>query len=122
MKQNDDLSMEVAKVTNGNRKSGIDVIGDAPWGTHFCQFYQTREDLIDILVPYFKAGLENNEFCLWVTSEPLDEKEAEKAIRKAVPDFDLYLKRGQIEILPHDEWYLKDGIFDLRGVLDAWVD
>jgi hypothetical protein len=45
-----------------NRISGIDIIGDIPWGTHFCQFYQTREDLIDILVPHFKAGLENNDF------------------------------------------------------------
>jgi light-regulated signal transduction histidine kinase (bacteriophytochrome) len=43
------------------RNSGIDFIGDVPWRTHFCQFYQTKEDLMDILVPYFKAGLENNE-------------------------------------------------------------
>lgn len=50
------------------RRSGIDIIGDVSWGTHFCQFYQTREDLIEILIPYFKAGLENNEFCMWITS------------------------------------------------------
>ncbi|MHC4363643.1 MAG: MEDS domain-containing protein, partial [Planctomycetota bacterium] len=43
------------------RNSGIKVIGDVPWGTHLCQFYKTKEDLIDILVPYFKAGLQNNE-------------------------------------------------------------
>jgi hypothetical protein len=53
------------------RKSGIDIIGDLPWGAHFCQFYQTKEDLMDILVPYFKAGLENNEFCLWFTLYPV---------------------------------------------------
>jgi uncharacterized DUF497 family protein len=29
------------------RKTGIDVIGDVPWGTHFCLFYQTKKDLID---------------------------------------------------------------------------
>ena len=29
------------------RKSGIDIIGDMPWGTHFCQFYQTKEDLLE---------------------------------------------------------------------------
>src|SRR3990170_8286456 len=104
------------------RKTGIPVIGDAPWGTHFCQFYQTKEDLIHVLVPYFKAGLENNEFCLWVTSEPLHEKEAEEAMRKAVPDFDLYLKRGQIEIVPHTEWYLKDGVFNLQRILNAWIN
>jgi hypothetical protein len=43
---------------------GIDIIGDMPWGTHFCQFYQTKEDLMDIFIPYFKAGLENNELCI----------------------------------------------------------
>jgi len=44
------------------RTSGIDIIGDVPWGTHFCQFYQTKEDLMNILVPYFKAGLEITSF------------------------------------------------------------
>lgn len=52
------------------RPTGISGIGDIPWGTHFCQFYEDRQDLIDTLVPYIKAGLENNEFCLWVASEP----------------------------------------------------
>ena len=54
------------------RKSatGIDAIDKTPWGTHVCQFYQTRGDLIDILVPYFKGGLEDNELCLLLTSEP----------------------------------------------------
>jgi PAS domain S-box-containing protein len=104
------------------RKTGIDVIGDVPWATHFCQFYQTKEDLLDILVPYFKAGLENNEFCMWITAEPLNEEEAKAGMVKAMPDFPRYLAKGQIQILPHDEWYLKDGIFDLQRVLDGWVD
>jgi signal transduction histidine kinase len=103
-------------------KTGIDVIGDVPWGTHFCQFYQTRQDLLDILVPYFKAGLENNEFCMWVTAEPLNEGEARAEMAKAMPDFAEYLARGQIEILPHDKWNLKEGVFDGQRVLGGWVD
>jgi len=106
----------------GLLKTGIDVIGDVSWGTHFCQFYQTKQDLLDILVPYFKAGLGNNEFCMWVTAEPLNEGEARAAIAKAIPDFAQYQARGQIEILPHDKWYLKDGVFDLQRVLNGWVD
>lgn len=106
----------------GIRKSGLDVIGDVPWGAHFCQFYQTKEDLLDILVPYFKTGLENNEYCMWVTAQPLSEKEAKKAMRKAVTNFDRYLKSGQIEIVPHTEWHLKDGAFNLQRVLNAWID
>ena len=89
------------------RKSGIELIGDVPWGTHFCQFYQTKENLIDILVPYFKAGLENNEFCMWVTSQPLTVKEAEESLKNAVPYADTYLKTGQIEIVSYTDWYTK---------------
>lgn len=64
------------------RKTGIDIIGDVRWGTHFCQFYQTKEDLTDILVPYFKTGLESNEFCMWITSKPVTVEEAKGAIKK----------------------------------------
>jgi hypothetical protein len=84
---------------NEQRKTGIAIIGDVPWGTHICQFYQTKDDLLDILVPYFKAGLENNEFCMWGTSEPLSVDEATRALQVAVPELDTYLETGQIEIL-----------------------
>ncbi|HEY5074748.1 MAG TPA: MEDS domain-containing protein, partial [Pyrinomonadaceae bacterium] len=86
------------------RKTGIGVIGDMPWGTHFCYFYETREDLLHTLIPYFKAGLENNEFCLWIVSksELLTVAEAKDALRQAVPNLDRYLAQGSIEILNHD--------------------
>jgi len=103
------------------RNSGIDLIGGIPWGTHFCQFYKTKHDLIDILVPYFEAGLESNEFCMWITSEPLVVAEAQEAMRGAVANFDEYLRRGQIEIIPYNEWYLLEGMFDDDRVLTGWV-
>ena len=103
-----------------DRQTGIEVVGAVPWGMHLCLFYETGQELLDILVPYFKTGLENNEFCIWVTSEPLKEKEVKGAMRKAVPDFAQYLKRGQIEIVPHAEWYLEDGAFNGERVLNAW--
>ena len=109
--------------TNKNmRHSGIDIIDDVPWGTHFCHFYHTREDLIDILVPYFKKGLESNEFCMWVTSQPLGVEEAKEALRKAASDIDIYLENGQLEILPYYHWYVKDGTFDSDRVLNGWVE
>jgi signal transduction histidine kinase len=103
------------------RETGIDVLGSVLWGTHVCLFYRTKQDLINILVPYFKAGLENNEFCMWITSDPLGPTQAKNAIRKAMPDFHKYLKKGQIEILPHDQWYLDKGIFDKERVMKDWM-
>src|SRR5580704_16724476 len=104
------------------RKSGIDVVGDLPWGTHICHFYETQADLLDILIPFFKTGLENNEFCLWIVFDPLPKEEATAALRQAVPDLDRGLKAGDIEILSHSEWYLKDGGFDLQRTIRGWKE
>jgi len=104
-----------------NRETGIKIIGAVPWGTHLCQFYQTKNDLIDILVPYFKAGLENNEFCMWIASEPLKVKEAKNSLKKAVRNLDTYIKKGQIEILDSSQWYTKSGRFNADEVLAGWL-
>jgi signal transduction histidine kinase len=103
------------------RKSGIDVVGEVPWGTHLCQFYTTKNDLLDLLVPYFKAGLESNEFCMWVTSEPLAVEEAEEALRRAVPDLDKRLEYGQMMIVPYTDWYMRDYYFDRQRVFNDWI-
>jgi PAS domain S-box-containing protein len=104
------------------RGFGIDLVGAVPWGTHLCQFYESKEDLIDILVPYFAEGLRSNEFCMWVTSPPLEVAEAAEALRKAVPDLDDYLGKGQIEIISYNDWYMLGGKFDSNRVLQGWVE
>ena len=78
--------------------------------------------MTDILLPYFEAGLKNNEFCLWVTSTPLDADEARALMAEAVPGFDAYLERGQIEFIQYTEWYKIDGVFDPGRVINGWVE
>jgi signal transduction histidine kinase/CheY-like chemotaxis protein/PAS domain-containing protein len=86
------------------RKSGVPLIGDLPWGTHFCQFYDTQSDLLEVLLPYFKAGLANNEYCIWVASEPFTPEEAKETLRKRLRHFEEYAHKGQIEIVPYHRW------------------
>jgi PAS domain S-box-containing protein len=104
------------------RASGIDIIGDIPWGAHFCQFYQTKEDLMDILIPYFKVGLENNEFCVWIISQYVDVREATEALKKDIPNFDDYLEKGQVEFIRYTDWCLKSNVFDLDKIINSWVE
>jgi len=107
------------------RKTGISVVGDLPWGAHFCTFYETKQDLLDILIPYFKTGLENNEFCLWIVSnsELITSEEAKAALGHAVPRLDQYLSKGRIEIVPHDQWwFLKSRTFDLHRVVHQFKE
>ena len=104
------------------RKTGISVVGEMPWGTHFCHFYETKQDLLDTLVPYFKAGLESNEFCVWVVPDAdfLSVEAAKAALAQAVPDLDRYLSAGNIEILNGLGWYLEENVFNLERVTSAW--
>jgi hypothetical protein len=104
------------------RNSGIALVGELPWGSHFCQFYQTKQDLLDILIPYFRAGLESNELCAWVTSDFFTAEEALEALRQEVPGCPEYLARGQIQVFPHTDWYLKGGSFDLQRTLDMLME
>ena len=102
--------------------TGISVLDEMAWGRHACYFYETRQDLLRTLVPYFQAGLENKEFCLWVISkgELLTIAEARSALRQAVPDLDRYLAEGRIEIVEHDEWFSQGVDFNIHRVFSQF--
>ena len=104
------------------RKTGIDIVGDVRWGTHLCHFYRKKEDLTEILIPYFTVGLQNNELCMWITSDPLGAEDAKATLRKAVGNLDDYIDKGQIEIVDSGEWYTKSGRFEPDMVLNGWVN
>jgi PAS domain S-box-containing protein len=86
-------------MTNDLRRSGIGAVGDIPWSTHFCHFYESKRDLLDVLVPYFKAGLEQNEFCIWGVFDPIDEHEAMEALEHALPGARARSSAGDIEFV-----------------------
>jgi PAS domain S-box-containing protein len=104
------------------RKTGIGVVGDVPWGAHFFMFYDSKEDLLDTLVPYFKTGLENGEACLWLVSDPLTQEEARNTLGKAMPDFDQYLADGRIEIADERQFYFSGDDLDLQRTIRIWAE
>jgi hypothetical protein len=77
---------------------------DMPWGTHVCQFYNRKEDLVEMLVPYFKQGLENNDACVWLVGD-LTVEEARNALAAAVPGLEHYMAKGQMQIRHYAEFY-----------------
>lgn len=109
-------------VMDHNRKTGIEILAEAPWGTHLCLFYDSRDDLLNSLSTYYKEGLEHNERCIWVTADPINVEDAKKTMSRVIPDFYKYLDKGQMEIFHYDEWYTKGGSFDIGRTLKAWID
>ena len=100
------------------RETGIKVLGPVPWGTHICVFYDTGKDLVDILVPFFVTGLQNNELCIWFYADTSTGEEVAKAMTEEMADFNRYKESGQIEIIPYTEMYLKDKAFDGQQALN----
>src|SRR5881296_564454 len=109
-------------MTTALRNTGIEPVGEMPWGTHFCHFYETRDDLLETLLPFFKAGLETNEFCAWVVSEPLTEAGVWQALDRAVPGLDRYVSDHSIEVLNARDVYLAGGEIDLHRIIGNWHD
>ena len=83
-------------------------------------FYDTKVDLLETAVPYCRAGLQSEEFCLWVVAPPVTKEDALQALQQAVPDFARYLLGNSIEIVAARDWYLQDGTFDLKRVIAGW--
>jgi signal transduction histidine kinase len=83
----------------------IPALGLAPWGTHFCQFFNTEQDLLDILIPYVRRGLENNEACICIASAPLDVDDVAEALGRALDDFERRVAEGQLTITSGSQWY-----------------
>jgi PAS domain-containing protein len=106
------------------RKSGIEMLEDLSWGSHLCLFYETKQDMLDAVIPFFKAGLENNEFIIWVISNPhiVSAEEAAIALQQAVPGLRQQLENGQIEVLNEPDWYLQDKEFNIDRIIKAWND
>ncbi len=102
------------------RPTGIRVMSAMPWGSHICLFYETKADLLDTNAVYIRAGLDSNEYCVWAISEPITEDEAWAVLRRDIPDLDSRVARGQFEMLPGYDWYLKGGEFDSKKITSGW--
>src|SRR5882757_6202978 len=93
------------------RKTGLEVLGDLPLGTHCCHFFRTPKDLVDTLIPFFKVGLESRQFCLWIIHPPLTATQARRKVALGIPDGSRHLANGSIEIVSSEAWYLRNGTF-----------
>ena len=85
-----------------------------------CHFYEGRQDLAAALVPYFAAGLRNNERCIWVTAEPLDAAGAKLELQKAGLDAQTALQ-GALTIRDHSDWYAHAGRLKGSKLVELWL-
>ncbi len=80
-----------------------EVIAGVSHGSHVCAFYETNDDLEDLVAGFFAAGVERDELCVWITPDLVSGDEARSRLSGAVLasgiEFhrarDVYLARGR---------------------------
>jgi hypothetical protein len=102
--------------------TGLPAVEAVNWGTHFCQLYRSPQELRDTLVPYFRTGLENDERCIWVTSDPVDADGARAMLADAVPDLAGREASGQIDFVEATDWYVRNASMNGSQVLQGWLE
>jgi hypothetical protein len=89
---------------------------------HSAIFYNTLEELITFLTPYFIAGLKNNELCLWIVPKNMDVSDATLALSETMEGLDHAMRKGQMLILDSRTFYLKDNIFIASDLMEKLAE
>jgi PAS domain S-box-containing protein len=91
---------------------------------HAAVFYRTPEEFLQILVPFFKEGLEQGQRCLWLVAPSIRLDDAKSALQRAVGDVEAFVRKGQLEFVAAEEWYTEGGTFvanrSLEGFAKRW--
>ena len=99
-------------------KPAAGVFDQIHWGAHLCQLYDSVQDVIEVLVPYFKRGLEEDALCIWLAPMPL-RQEVMDALKGGIPRLDEYQRRGQLQAIPYTDWYFRDGRFNVSTAIGS---
>src|ERR1700740_3507843 len=71
-------------------------------GSHLCAFYETEDDLLDLVVPFCAAGSQRGELCVWMMPDHIDEHTAGSKT----------LIESGAELYAGREFYLKGASFE----------
>ena len=78
-------------------------------GSHLCAFYETKDDLIDLVLPFFDAGSNRGELCVWMTPDSLATEEATAVVAQ-----------HHIELYPGRALYMRASRFEREPIVSFW--
>lgn len=83
---------------NADESPGL--FSNIPQSPQISAVYNDIEELTELLVIYFKQGIEKGEYCLWVSPDELVTEKVKDELKKAGLNVERYLVSSQLEILP----------------------
>jgi len=99
-------------------RTGIGRVTDLLWGSHICEFYEHHWDMLDSCAAYFKAGLEDNEMCVWVLPK-IWVHHGWTALQATVSSLQAAREQKKMEIVTVEDCYFFEGALAPEKALDT---
>jgi hypothetical protein len=93
------------------KKHSATLCGETLTGSvHVCAFFDSKDEQYEVLLPYYKEGLERNEEVLTILESRTHKDHVKRLSNAGIPLAET-LASGQLKVLSSEETYLKGGTF-----------
>jgi signal transduction histidine kinase len=88
--------------------SGLNKLGLVPYGSHICSFYSNPNNFNKHISKFFRNGLENNEKCIWISSNIYDNEKVRNLLVDHIPDIEKTFKNENLIIESYKNVYFDE--------------
>ena len=89
---------------------------------HEALFYDSEEEYYEIVIPFIKSGLVNNEFVFWSLPEFIRVEDAKTCLHIFLENLVYFINREQILIQDYKATYMRNGTFSLMEMTVSWKE
>ncbi len=103
------------------KEAVFDLAGQLKPRDHAIMFYEYAEDKYRVLFDFLKAGLDAHETVAYVSGVDETPRQVRSLWEKRGIDVDACEKKGMLRIMSYRDWYLIDGVFDVKRTITLWA-
>ncbi len=96
------------------------LFSSVPQSNQISAIYRDIAELTELLIIYFKQGIETGEYCLWISPDDLFAEETKNELKKSGIDVERFINSSQLEILPAES--LHKNILTLESRITELVE
>ena len=90
------------------------LFSSVPQSHQISAIYGDIEELTELLIIYFKQGIETGEYCLWISPDKLFTEETKNELKKSGIDVEQFINSSQLEILPAESLHKNSTTLESR--------
>ncbi len=93
------------------KQQSVTLCGETITGSpHICAFFDSREEQYEILLPWLKEGIDNNEEVLTILESNKHHEHRLRLLEANIP-VEETVQRGQLKVVASEDTYLREGAF-----------